>query len=128
MTSRTSRRRLSAMEPCVETVVTCGLRLRVVLVDGQGAAIGAFRFEILLQAMEGRAEIAERVCIVRLKRDRPFKGNHGIFDPVKMKWSDAMNAMGVRIIGILSSCVAGHTSNSTYEVRAVMIQQGLGVL
>ncbi len=54
------------MEPCVETVVTCGLRLRVVLVDGQGAAIGAFRFEILLQAMKGRAEIAERNCVVRL--------------------------------------------------------------
>ena len=66
MTSRTSRRRLSAMEPCVETVVTCGLRLRVVLVDGQGAAIGAFRFEILLQAMKGRAEIAERNYVVRL--------------------------------------------------------------
>ena len=47
-------------------VVTCGLRLRVVLVDGQGAAIGAFRFEILLQAMKGRAEIAERNCVVRL--------------------------------------------------------------
>ena len=73
------------MVPCIETVVTCGLRLRVVLVDGQDAAIGAFRFGKLLQAMEGRAEIAERVCIVRLKRDRPFKGNNSIFDPVEMK-------------------------------------------
>ena len=58
--------------------------------------------------MEGRAEIAERVCTVRLKRDRPFKGNHGIFDPVDIKWNDAMNAMGVRIIGIPSSCTAAH--------------------
>ena len=84
------------------------MRVRVVLVDGQDAAIGAFRFGILLQAIEGRAEIAERVCVVRLKRDRPFKGHNGIFDLVKMKESDAMNAMSVRIIGIPSSCVAVH--------------------
>ena len=101
-------------------VVTCGLRLRVVLVDGQGAAIGAFRFGILLQAMEGGAQIAERVRIVRLQRDRPFKGNNGIFDPVEMKESDPKNAMGVRIIGIPSSCVVVRDFNSRMRLALLL--------
>ena len=95
------------------------MRVRVVLVDGQDAAIGAFRFGILLQAIEGRAEIAERVCVVRLKRDRPFKGNNGILDLVTMKESDAMNAMGVRMIRIPSSCVMVRDFN--YRMRLALL-------